>query len=75
MTYKFNFDFKVGDIVTDNCGWTGQVTQVYKDGSKFDGFEMLLLEDGGDTGELVGKKIEVDAGDSCEFWVEFRPQP
>ena len=73
MTYKFDFDFRVGDIVTDNCGWTGQITQVYKDGSKFEGFEMLLLEDTGDTGELVGEKIEVDAGDSCEFWVEFRP--
>lgn len=35
--------FEVGDIVHSN-GWTGRITQIYKDCCKFDGFELLLLK-------------------------------
>ena len=58
--------FKVGDIVHSE-GWTGRVTQIYKDCCKFDGFEMILLKDEVDTGELVGELIDVDLCDALEY--------
>lgn len=66
MPDKAAMIFKVGDIVQAD-GWTGRVTQIYKDCCKFDGFELLLLKDESCGGELVGELIEIDLCDALEY--------